>query len=490
MVTRQTLRRLLFASVLLLPNGVSGQHIQFGISDESPDAIITQAGHSRLLNCCPDCPECRAYRRRCQTYGVRPGGVVCPPSTQGAMAPEAQAEPGAEGAAPSPDSEGITAPSFESIQNVPDLGQLSGSFGAGGGVLSAAPGMIGDFFSYGGQQMAMGTLAQNPNNPTTISLAGGDRRFKIVENNSPFPMDRVFFNYHYFKNAVIPADAGSIPAREQSLDRYMFGLEKTFCDELWSAELRIPFASGLDSVQFGDPGAADNSGTEFGNMALALKRLLWNGPLVSASVGLGMVFPTADDMQLFATPSSLSSQLLIENEAFFLQPFLGVRYTPGTRLWFDFFSQLDLATNGNSSTLILPGLVSGDPPRTEERVLTDQNLLFLDASLGYWLYQDPCGCGIISGLAPIVELHYSTTIQNADGIQFRSGSNEDELTNPFNRMDVLNLTGGLRVKFGRRSFLTVAAAVPLRTDKEDLDLQRHEEKLFDVEFGVQFVQLF
>jgi hypothetical protein len=34
-------------------------------------------------------------------------------------------------------------------------------------------------------------------------LAGGDRRFKISENNSPFPQDRIFFNYHHFHNAVV-----------------------------------------------------------------------------------------------------------------------------------------------------------------------------------------------------------------------------------------------------------------------------------------------
>jgi hypothetical protein len=248
-------------------------------------------------------------------------------------------------------------------------------------------------------------------------------------------------------------------------------------------ELRLPFAGGLDSVQFVDPGAGDNSGTEFGNISLALKRLVWQGEVWAASVGLGIVFPTADDVRLSPAPG-VAAQLLIENEAWHLQPFLGLRYTPSDRLWFDFFSQVDFDANGNS-TLFQPG-----QGLSEHAVLNDQNLLFLDASLGYWLYRNPCGCGIVSAIAPMLELHYTTTLQDTDFINFAVGSNRDVLTNPFNRIDVLNLTGGLRFQLGMQSFLTVAVAAPLRTEKENLLLQRKEDKLFDSEIGVQFVHLY
>jgi hypothetical protein len=79
-------------------------------------------------------------------------------------------------------------------------------------------------------------------------------------------------------------------------------------------------------------------------------------------------------------------------------------------------------------------------------------------------------------------------MQDSDEIVFRT--QEDVLRNPFNRMDVLNITGGLRVKFGQYTYLTVAAAAPLRTDKVDPVTLRNEDKLFDAEVGVQLVRLY
>jgi hypothetical protein len=93
-------------------------------------------------------------------------------------------------------------------------------------------------------------------------------------------------------------------------------------------------------------------------------------------------------MTLYASPDDPDSRLDMDNEAFYLQPFLGVRYTPTDRLWLDFFSQADFSTNGNSVALTVPNFVTG-PPLVERAVLNDQHLLFLDASLGYWLYQNP-----------------------------------------------------------------------------------------------------
>ena len=439
-------------------------------------------------------PSAAHFQQRSRAYLGRPsGGTVCPPGYSTATPQTVEEQPSPEGietrpgGAPPTGAEGapLTSPA-----EVPDMGQLAGGYGASGSVASAAPGMIGDFFSYGGQMMAIETLGQDIRNPTTISVAGGDRRFKIVENNSPFPVDRVFLNYHHFENAVIPADADLIPPHDLSLDRYTFGLEKTFRDALWSVELRVPFARGLDAVQFVEPGNLSNTGTEFGNLGLALKRLVWQGPLVAASVGLGMVFPTADDMTMYASPQDVNSRLDMDNETFYLQPFVGVHYTPTDRLWLDVFSQADFSTNGNSVALTAPNFVTGPPLLVERGVLNDQNLLFLDASLGYWLYQNPCGCGIISAVAPIVELHYSTTMQDSDFVSFRDFGAPNLLANPYNRMDVLNLTSGLRVKLGECSYLTVAAAVPLRTEKENVFLLRKEEKLFDAEIGVQFVRMY
>ena len=47
--------------------------------------------------------------------------------------------------------------------------------------------------------------------------------------------------------------------------------------------------------------------------------------------------------------------------------------------------------------------------------LTDQNLGFFDLGAGYWLYRDP-DAPRLTGIAAITELHYTTSLQDADRI--------------------------------------------------------------------------
>src|SRR5690606_114954 len=95
---------------------------------------------------------------------------------------------------------------------------------------------------------------------------GGDRRFKYAENNSPFLMNRTFFTYNHFHNAVI--DVNGV---DQAVDRYMFGIERVVTP-VTSLELRVPLAGGLDAVQV--LGSSDTEALEFGNMSLSFKRML------------------------------------------------------------------------------------------------------------------------------------------------------------------------------------------------------------------------
>jgi len=284
---------------------------------------------------------------------------------------------------------------------------------------SIAPGMIGDFF--GG--------VMNSYSSATVGIGGGDRRFKIGENNSPAPRDRFFFNYHWFQNALGPNG-------DVSLHRYVFGLEKTFFSELTSVEVRVPFATGLDSRQnAGIAGPEQN--TEFGDVSLALKGILreTDGRLLSA--GLGMTFPTADD----GTFVNGAYQLNVENEAFHLQPFIGYLSTPTDRLFMQSFLQLDFDMSGYTMTDNAGGY----------GVLQDQHLLYMDFSGGYWLYENPYA-SFVSAVAGMVELHYTTTLNDADTVL--------NMGHGFNRMDVLNITGGFHIEVGQRSSLRIACAAP------------------------------
>jgi len=104
--------------------------------------------------------------------------------------------------------------------------------------------------------------------------------------------------------------------------------------------------------------------------------------------------------------------------------------------------------------------------------LHEQSLLYLDASIGRWIYRNPCAT-CITGIAPTVELHYTTTMEDTATV--------GGFSNPFNRMDVLDLTAGVHVQLGARNMLSVAGVAPLRQD---------EEKLFDAEIQLQYNRYF
>lgn len=361
---------------------------------------------------------------------------------------------------------------------------IAASFGATARGADVLPSMVGDFFG-GGITMFLPSIKERGGGTATIlPVAGGDRRFKLSENNSPFPTDRVFVNFNHFKNAIQDVDV-----REFSLDRYTFGVEKTFVDGQWSLELRIPFAYGLDSTQL--TGSTElNSATEFGNVPLVLKRLLVRRERWAAAAGLALILPTAEDA--FVTDGFNS--VTVENEAYHLQPFLGAYYAPHDRFWSLAFVQADFDTNGNTTTFFGPAFGQSSTPGADSGrgVLQDQNALYMDLGCGYWLLRDSSRSRLLSGIASLLELHYSTTMQDGDRVFADNGRdavggltvtdrNAGGSGTAARRLDVLNLTAALRFELGRRSQLTVAGVAPLRTG---------DDKLFDAEFDVQYVWSF
>ncbi len=100
----------------------------------------------------------------------------------------------------------------------------------------------------------------------------------------------------------------------------------------------------------------------------------------------------------------------------------------------------------------------------------------LDYSVGVWLLQDNRN-KYVRGIAPMVELHYTTTLEDQDYGAF-SGQ---QIFVPDLRRDYLNLTGGLFFRLGAMSSLKVGGVAPLRDGTD---------KPFDAEIGVQFVRNF
>jgi hypothetical protein len=350
---------------------------------------------------------------------------------------------------------------------------LAGGMGAAAGPESAFPNMIGDFFGGGARFFGRGQLANIQN--ASVGIAGGDRRYKIIEGNSPVPTDRLFLNYNHFQNPLL-----DIEGNDRNLERFTFGLEKTFFDGMWSAEVRLPLSSDYNSTQSMSGGGL--SATEFGDVAVALKRVILRRENFLLSTGLGMAFPTGDDWRIVDDAGTVVE---VANESVHLQPFLGAAWrSDDNPLFCLFFTQIDFDTQGNSVRMRNPRTSNGSSTLDTIGVFQEQNLLFVDIALGYWIYRNH-SAHYLTGIAPIVELHYSTTLQNEDyvsGLYGSIGANSPQSGSIGNgRRDVLNLTSGLQFELGRMSSLTVAGVAPLRTG---------EDREYDAEFVVQFNRRF
>lgn len=350
---------------------------------------------------------------------------------------------------------GQAAPLSSVPSSIPQSELDSFNTGSGGNTLARAsasgssidvPNMIGDFT--GGNLLAFQPLIGDP---YTLSVAGGDRRFKIPENVSPVPQDRVFFNYNHFHNAVSDID-GDV----SHIDRMLFGIEKTFLNGNASAEFRLPFAAALDGTQVA---GANNEAVEFGNLGFALKFNLLSGADWLISSGALLTVPTGTDANYGA--------FAVENESYQLAPFLGFVKQYGRDWFLQGFAQMNFDLNGYEVTV--GGVNAGQ--------LQEQHLLFLDLSLGRWLYRCDNACGLQRGIAAITELHYTTAMNDSDNIVVPGGNLLNAAGNNF---DILNATGALHFQNGVTS-LRVGGAAPLRDDFD---------RMFDAEFFIQINRFF
>jgi hypothetical protein len=396
-----------------------------------------------------DCPGCRAFYDACE--------IPCPPMAPAVVPGEGEQEGVPETAAP----ETETTQTGQPDSMTGPMPSVSSSLGAVAVATSAAPSMIGDFFG-GGYQYQIAS----PVNGAAVAVAGGDRVLKFADNNSPLPQDRLFFNYHLFADPVLDVNGDS-----QDVNRFTFGLEKTLWDGTASVEFRVPFEASVSSTQtIGQAG--DTTGAEFGNLALAVKMLLFERGPWAVGGGLGIIFPTADDAVIFNNDSfgQRVEAVRFANESFFLQPFLGVYYRPNSFLFTQFVTQVNFDVSGSILTVNDPTLFGG----TGSDRLFEQSLLFLDYSVGYWAYRTK-RCDVwLTGVAPIVELHYTTTMEDLDLPEIDSGPVFEE---DFRR-DALNITGGVIFEIGPMTSLRVAGVAPLRDDG----------LTFDSEFGLQLIR--
>jgi hypothetical protein len=291
-----------------------------------------------------------------------------------------------------------------------------------GGLASAAPGMIGDLGTLGAIALPGATPtaraplpkapappppapARNPSGALAALAAHG--AFKISENESPRPQDRVFLTYNYF-NSVNNFGAPSF-----DLHREVIGFERTFLGGDASFGVRLPF---LEKDGPGSGVSVDG----FGDLSLVFKYAAVNDPQTGnvLSCGLVVTLPTGRDIRL-ADGSNIQSVLL--------QPWLGGILNAGAFYVLGF------------SSAVIP---------TETR---DASFVSNDLGVGYRLYQC-CGDQLITQVIPTVEAHLVDPINHAG------------LNNPgalLGFTDQVSITAGTHFGLWNRAFLTLAGVVPV-----------------------------
>lgn len=290
-------------------------------------------------------------------------------------------------------------------------------------------------------------------------------RVKIAENTSPIPRDRVFVNYSYFHN--VPLGRGGV-----DVDRFVPGFEKTFFSGMTSIEMRFPFAATLDSNLLTD-GPHDTSNAEYGNMSLVSKTLLIRNQVWAMSGGIQVALPTADDVTISTVGGT--PLVFVENQAVHLMPFVGGLYTPNDRLFFQWFLQVDFNANNNPVEIRDPFVGALAPAGG----LDDTDFMYLDLSLGYWIYRNN-SAPKITGLAPLFELHWNSSLESTGFVEqdgFRVGTNAGNV-------DLVNLVAGLVVECGGNTTITAAYTGPA-VGGANRDFDGEFRLLFNHRFGPQ-----
>jgi hypothetical protein len=277
-------------------------------------------------------------------------------------------------------------------QGLGALGGFGGGFGGnlGGGVSSVSP-----------------TVSATPSrnlSPAATALIVNASSFKISENESVLPQDRIYINYNYFNNV-----GGSFGATGFDVHRETFGFEKILvCD--FSAGVRVPVL-----ITDGSTGGVNIDG--LGDISLVLKWAAYHDCRTGDAFSAGMVFtlPTGRKFVVDDDPN--------KKPVYLFQPWVGGICNYGC-----------LFVHGFSSVIL----------STEPFIPT---LLSNDIGVGYRLYQSETGC--LSALTPTLEAHLTTPLGQRGGTADAAGF-----------PDVFDITGGVHIGWNNAE-LVLAVSVPV-----------------------------
>ncbi|MHB1558526.1 MAG: hypothetical protein ACYC61_13800 [Isosphaeraceae bacterium] len=307
-----------------------------------------------------------------------------------------------------------------------------------------APNVIGDmspFYSHSPLASAAGPGHSPPLPPGQHGNAlfyPSLRNFKVSENQSPRPQDRIFFDYNFYTNVNSTVNTAlRSPVNRLNAYVYMWGFEKTFDGGNGSIGMRLP----LNTLTGSSTTIYVPASSALGNLDIfakyILKQNVETGSVLTA--GFQISPPTA-------TGRFAGAPYLYGLNTTYLQPFIAYLWRQDR-----FFVQ-------GFSGFIFPATNS------------DVSMMYNDISTGYFVYQNPDTSRLVTAIVPSFEVHVNSPLDHR---------------NPFNAFDpaasanATNLTYGLNVMFHGRSMLTAALVTPVSSPKP-----------FDTEFVLFFNYFF
>jgi hypothetical protein len=255
----------------------------------------------------------------------------------------------------------------------------------------------------------------------SAALLPSVRGFKIAENQSPQPQDRIYYTFNFYDdlNSALNARLGS-PITGINVYREILGFEKTFADKQGSIGLRMP----IDTLSAGSTiRGLGGTSTAVGDLAIIFKYVLLSNRDTGSLLSGGMLVTAPTGPNQFAGFQNIRSP---HNAA--LQPYLGFIYNVGD-LYFHGFSAIDVPTNPN-----------------------DVTIWYNDVGVGYYLYRAPEPDRLISVIAPTFEVHVNTPLNHRDPFNFR-----DFAGTP----DVVDFTFGINIGLFKRGLLSVGYVDPV-----------------------------
>jgi hypothetical protein len=296
---------------------------------------------------------------------------------------------------------------------------LGGFLGGGGGGLN----MIGDQGPFFVRVRQIGGQPVPPDPRTRSLLAPSVRGFKIADNQSPIPQDRIFFSFNYFEDVNKRLNEFfEAPIQNLRIYRYVFGLEKTFDDGRGSFGLRLPLNTLKADSRERNLGEGGTS-TALGDLTVFGKYVVQRDPRTGSlwTVGLAITPPTGPDR--FA-----GAPFIGDIHSTTIQPFLAYYLNFG-RLYLQGFSALDVPTTPLDATMV-----------------------YNDVGLGYILYNADDPYRFLTAVVPTFEVHSNNPLTHRG---------EYDLFDRAGTPDILNLTGGIHFQFRRRALLTFGWVTPV-----------------------------